>query len=173
VSLLRFLTSVAPQLLGGKSSNPAAPLTTAAFAVCVLLGGGMVISCERRATQAGQCDSTYLTAAGIIGAGGLVKTSNEAGFQTINPAFDSIRRAQLREEGEPIPASGGEPPEPTPEPDWLRDVGGLRDSPPPSGELELAAAEALLAAVEPAVTGNSTAERMARAAAKLARQRAS
>lgn len=159
MNLLNLLTSVAPQLLGGKSSNPAAPLTTATFAACVLLGGGMVISCERRATGPGQCDSTYLTAAGIIGAGGLVKTSNEAGFQTINPALDSVRRAQLREDDEPVPASGGEPPEPTPEPDWLRDVGRLPDSPPPPSE--------------PVATGSSAAERMARAAARLAKQRLS
>ena len=173
MNLLRLLTSVAPQLLGGKSSNPAAPLTTATFAACVLLGGGMVISCERRATRAGQCDSTYLAAAGIIGAGGLVKSSNEAGFQTINPAFDSVRKAQLREDGEPVPASGGEPPEPTPEPDWLQGVDHLPGSPPPSSQPELAPAEALLAAAESVVTGSSTAERMARAAARLARQRVS
>lgn len=159
MNLLNLLTSVAPQLLGGKSNNPAAPLTTAAFAACVLLGGGMVISCERRATQAGQCDSTYLTAAGIIGAGGLVKTSNEAGFQTINPALDSVRKAQLREEGESATPGGAEPPWLTPEPDWLQDIGHLPDPLPPS--------------TESALTGSSTAERMARAAAKLPRQRAS
>ena len=159
MNLLNLLTSVAPQLLGGKSSNPAAPLTTATFATCVLLGGGMVISCERRATQAGQCDSTYLAAAGIIGAGGLVKSSNEAGFQTINPALDSVRRAQFREEGESAPAGGAEPPRPTPEPDWLQDVGRLPDSLPPSAE--------------PVLTGSSTAERMARAAAKLSRRKTS
>lgn len=158
MNLFNFLTSVAPQILGGKSSNPAAPLTTAAFAVCVLLGGGMVISCERRATQPGQCDSTYLTAAGIIGAGGLVKTSNEAGFQTINPALDSVRKAQLREEGEPVPAGGAEPPWPTPEPDWLQDVGRLPDPLPSS--------------TESALTGSSTAGQMVRAAARFFRQKA-
>lgn len=99
------------------TGNPAAPFTTAVFAASCLLGAGVVASCEMRATQSGECLASYGTAVAMVVAGAAPKAANDAGYQTVNPALDGIRKAQLV--GEQEAKAEGPPVDLPPEPDWL------------------------------------------------------
>lgn len=99
--------------------NPVAPFTAAVFAAACLMAVGVVASCEVRASKSGECTTSYLTGLGMVLTGAGMKAANDVGFQTINPALDAVRKAQLQEAALMEPTSGAMPPEPPPEPDWL------------------------------------------------------
>lgn len=156
-----------------KSTNPAAPFTSAIFAATCLLGAGAVASCEVRATGPGQCLESYGVAAFIVGAGATQKATNEVGFRTDNPALDGIRKSRILEELEVEAKTEGPPVEPPPEPDWLAEA--LEQLPPePEEVLPVWVDDAPIPPLEDVAAEpdeDSLPKRMARAAAKLQHQK--
>jgi hypothetical protein len=98
-----------------QSGNPAAPFTMAVFAAGCIAGAGTVASCELRSSTPGECGNAYLTGMGLVIMGSVPKAANDAGFQTLNPALDPLRKDSPEAEAK----TEGPPSELPPEPDWL------------------------------------------------------
>lgn len=96
----------------------AAMFTGQTFIAGCILAAGIVVSCEVRATKAGECLPSYGGALVSVITGAGLQANYLLGLNTINPALDPIRRAQLREEME---ATAGAAPPPPPTPDWALD----------------------------------------------------
>lgn len=153
------------------ASNPRGPagiITAATFGVACIMAAGVVASCETRATASGECLPSYGAALGMVITGAAPLATFEVGFQRVNPALDPIRKAELLAD---LPVAAGPAPVPPLLPEWFSEPNDGEPVPPEhSPDPESPVIDPRLAFSDDDEDPDTTAARMARAAARLPRR---